>query len=155
MLAGCTAGAGGALPGGGPSPPRAAVASEHVASVVSSRVVGRLGAVLVDDTGRTLYAMSGELAPPTTAGEGCDAGCRRAWPLLLAPAAGPPDAGGEVRKALLAVVRLADGTTAATYAGHLLHTYVGDAGPGGASGHGVQHLWACVTVTGEPAAGQP
>ena len=129
----------------------APVPGERVVASLSSRGLGLLGDVLVDDAGRTVYANSGERASDSTT---CDSTCRRTWPLVLAPPTGVPSAAGAARADLLGVADLG-GARAVTYAGHPLHLYVGDADPGGAAGQGVQGIWACVTVAGTPAVGAP
>lgn len=143
LLAGC-----GGAPRAAPASTSAAVAvpAERVAGQLSLRSLGRLGQVLVDDTGRTLYARTGETATGPTA---CPAQCRRTWPLLLAPQGALPATGSGLRVGLLGVVDLPGAARTLTYAGRPLHRYVGDAGPGDASGQGAQQTWFCVTPTGQ------
>lgn len=143
LLAGC-----GGTPHAAPASTSSAVAvpSERVAGQLSVRRLGRLGSVLVDDTGRTLYARTDEAATGPTA---CPARCRRTWPLLLAPDGALPAAGSGVLAGLLAVVDLPGAPRTLTYGGRPLHRYVGDAVPGDASGQGAQQTWFCVTPTGQ------
>jgi predicted lipoprotein with Yx(FWY)xxD motif len=106
--------------------------------------------VLVDSQGMTLYWF----APDTSSKSNCSGQCATYWP----PVKGPLTAGSGVTGTLGTITR-SDGSTQATYDGHPLYTYVGDKGPGQATGNGKNlsgGLWWEMTVSGStpaPAAG--
>jgi predicted lipoprotein with Yx(FWY)xxD motif len=98
-------------------------------------------AVLVSAKGFTLYWF----APDTPTTSNCNGSCAAYWPPVKGPvtAAGVP---GQFR-----TIKRADGSVQATYNGHPLYTYIGDSGPGKASGNGVNlngGVWHEVTVGG-------
>jgi predicted lipoprotein with Yx(FWY)xxD motif len=98
--------------------------------------------VLTNAKGLTLYWF----APDTSTKSACYGTCASYWP----PVKGPATAGPGVTGTLGALTRT-DGSTQATYAGHPLYTYVGDSGPGQASGNNLNlngGLWHEVTVSG-------
>jgi predicted lipoprotein with Yx(FWY)xxD motif len=105
----------------------------------TSRING--ATVLVSAKGFTLYWF----APDTPTASNCNGSCAAYWPPLKGPvtAAGVPGQFGTIKRA--------DGSVQATYNGHPLYTYIGDSGPGKASGNGVNlngGVWHEVTVGG-------
>ena len=84
--------------------------------------------VLANARGFTVYSF----APDTPAKSVCNGSCAAYWP----PVKGPVTAGPGVTGSLGTITR-ADGSTQATYDGHPLYTYVGDAAPGQARGNGL------------------
>ncbi len=106
----------------------------------TTRVSG--ATVLVNARGFTLYWF----APDTPTKSNCNGSCAAYWP----PVKGPVTAAAGV-SGRLGTVRRADGSVQATYNGHPLYTYIGDSGPGKASGNGVNlngGIWHEVTVGG-------
>ena len=98
--------------------------------------------VLTNAQGLTLYWF----APDTTTASRCTGSCAAYWP----PVFGSPQAGPGVTGAL-GTIRRPDGTVQATYDGHPLYTYIGDSGPGQASGNNLDlngGLWYEVRVSG-------
>jgi predicted lipoprotein with Yx(FWY)xxD motif len=83
-------------------------------------------AVLTDAQGLTLYWFSQD-SPTTSA---CTNGCTAYWP----PDTGTPTAGPGVH-GTLGTVHRSDGTVQATFDGHPLYRYIGDAGPGENNGN--------------------
>ena len=109
------------------TPAAPTTASGH--AVLSTTTIGGV-AVLTNASGRTLYWF----APDTSDRSACYGTCAAYWP----PVFGLPAAGGPgVVTAKLGTIRRTDGTLQATYSGHPLYTYVGDTGPGQASGNNI------------------
>ena len=86
-------------------------------------------AVLTNRRGYTLYWF----APDSSSASHCYGTCAAYWP----PVIGTPMAGVEVTGSL-ATVKRSSGALQATYNGHPLYTYVGDASPGQATGNRVR-----------------
>jgi predicted lipoprotein with Yx(FWY)xxD motif len=106
---------------GGPA--SAAVGATQV--VLKTANVGGV-TVLTNAQGLTLYLF----APDTPTTSRCTGSCAAYWP----PVFGTPKAGPGVT-GRLGTIRRPDGSVQATYDGHPLYTYVGDNGPGQASGN--------------------
>jgi predicted lipoprotein with Yx(FWY)xxD motif len=112
----------------------AAYAAEATAAPagISTRTVSGLGTVLVDASGRTLYAF----LPDAHAKVECLSVCTTFWaPLKLAPGQNVALATRGVKRLLVGSVP-APGGRVATYAGWPLYTYTNDARPGLANGQG-------------------
>lgn len=92
---------------------------------------GRLGPVLADREGRTLYVQKDVSAPD------CDADCRRLWLPLPADASIEPPAP-------FGIARHPDGSSQWTWDGRPLYRWIGDAGAGDVSGDGVDGRWYAV-----------
>jgi predicted lipoprotein with Yx(FWY)xxD motif len=86
----------------------------------------KVGRILADRAGFTLY----EFAKDSPNQDNCVTipGCARVWPPLST--SGKIVAGKGVKRSLLGTIRLANGRSQITYAGHPLYTYVADGGPG-------------------------
>jgi predicted lipoprotein with Yx(FWY)xxD motif len=98
--------------------------------------------VLTNAHGLTLYWF----VPDTSTASKCTGSCAAYWP----PVTGSPTAGPGVTGTLGTITR-PGGTLQATYDGHPLYTYVGDSGPGHASGNNLDlngGLWYEVRVSG-------
>ena len=98
--------------------------------------------VLTDARGLTLYWF----APDTPTISKCTGSCAAYWPPVL----GNPEAGPGVTGRLGTISR-GRHTVQATYDGHPLYTYIGDNGPGQASGNNLDlngGLWYEVRVSG-------
>ena len=96
-------------------------------------------AVLVSARGFTLYWF----APDTPTTSNCNGSCAAYWP----PVKGPVTAAGVPGQ--FSTIKRADGSVQATYNGHPLYTYIGDAHPGQDSGNGVNlngGVWHEVTA---------
>ncbi len=118
-----------------------------VSAVHGTEVVlktARIGGVtvLTDAQGLTLYLFA--LDTPTASK--CTGSCASYWP----PVYGTPEAGPGVT-GQLGTIRRPDGSLQATYDGHPLYTYIGDSGPGQASGNRLDlngGYWYEVRVSG-------
>lgn len=118
---------------------------------VRSRVLPKLGKVLVDGQGFTLYIF----VPDKRSGRStCYKECAQAWPPLLLPrGVDTPSAGPGVRAALLATTKRKDGTVQVTYDKWPLYTWVIDSAPGQATGQDLNNLggkWYVLSPDGKP-----
>jgi predicted lipoprotein with Yx(FWY)xxD motif len=111
----------------------------------------RLGRILVDSHGRTLYLFkldSGGLSA-------CTGACATAWPPLLAH--GKPSVGSGASASLVASIQRANGTRQLTYNGHPLYTFVDDQKRGDLKGQGVSAFgarWYVLSPAGDQIAGR-
>ncbi len=102
----------------------------------------KLGKILVDGGGRTLYAFAKDSKDTTT----CYDKCEVAWPpvLTLDKAA----AGEGVDASLLGTTQRKDGTMQVTYKGMPLYYFLKDQAPGDTGGQGVGSVWYVVAPDG-------
>ena len=110
----------------------------------------KLGKVLVDSRGRTLYLFEADKGTMSK----CDGACASAWPPLTTR--GKPTAGAGVVTAKLGTAKRADGTTGVTYDGHPLYTYAGDGAPGQTTGEGLTDYgapWYALSAAGKTVVG--
>jgi predicted lipoprotein with Yx(FWY)xxD motif len=119
---------------------RAAAATQNSATV--STATSKLGRILVDSRGRTLYLFEKDSRRHSA----CTGTCATYWPPLLTK--GKPTAGRAAKKTLLGVTRRADGTTQVTYAGHPLYRFVQDTKPGQTNGQDLHDFGAGWYVLG-------
>jgi predicted lipoprotein with Yx(FWY)xxD motif len=99
-------------------------------------------AVLTNARGLTVYWFALDTATTSK----CTGSCGTFWP----PVKGPATAGPGVTGTLATITR-PDGSAQATYNGHPLYTYTGDAAPGQAKGNGLNAsggVWHEVTASG-------
>jgi predicted lipoprotein with Yx(FWY)xxD motif len=88
----------------------------------------KLGKILVDGKGRTLYLFESDKSGKST----CSGACAATWPPLTA---GSPNGGNGVDGSALATTKRADGTEQVTYHSHPLYYYAGDgSSPGSTKG---------------------
>jgi predicted lipoprotein with Yx(FWY)xxD motif len=113
---------------------RAAAATERSATV--STATSKLGRILVDSSGRTLYLFEKD----SHGHSACAGTCATYWPPLLSK--GKPTDGRAAKKTLLGITRRADGTTQVTYAGHPVYRFVQDAKPGQTNGQDLHDFGA-------------
>jgi predicted lipoprotein with Yx(FWY)xxD motif len=136
-LAGCGGGNSAAAGGGsGYASPASATtgrAAARVATVATRHT--KLGTVLVDGRGRTLYLFEKDKGTASS----CYGACAGVWPPL---AAGGKATARGLRHAQLGTTRRRDGRTEVTVAGHPLYTYAGDRRPGDVKGQGLDQFGA-------------
>jgi predicted lipoprotein with Yx(FWY)xxD motif len=96
----------------------------------------KLGKILVDASGRTLYLFERDKAGTSS----CSGGCATAWPPYTT--SGQPQAGSGTAAAELGTTARSDGKTQVTYHGHPLYYYVGDSKVGDTTGEGVNAFGA-------------
>jgi len=104
------------------------VPSASSSAVLRTTTIGGVS-VLTNASGRTLYWF----APDTPSHSACYGECAAYWP----PVTGSPQAGPGVTLSKLGTIRRTDGSLQVTYDGHPLYTYIGDTGPGQASGNDI------------------
>ncbi|MGI5488348.1 phosphatase PAP2 family protein [Microtetraspora malaysiensis] len=121
----------GKTPAGSVTPASATVANTIVAVRDS-----KLGKILVDGRGRTLYLFVADKGTSST----CYGACARAWPPLTTT--GKPQAGSGASPALLGTTARTDHTTQVTYNGHPLYYFITDVKPGDITGQGVDSFGA-------------
>ena len=130
---------------GADRPPRSSSGKGSVALAST-----KLGKVLVDGNGRTLYLFEADKGTMSK----CDGACASAWPPLTT--SGKPTAGTGVVAAKLGTAKRADGTTGVTYDGHPLYTYAGDGAPGQTAGEGLTDYgapWYALSAAGKTVVG--
>jgi predicted lipoprotein with Yx(FWY)xxD motif len=136
-------------PYGAPAaPPSQAPAAAPSAAAGTTIGVGstRLGSVLVDGTGRTLYLF---VADSGTQSSCNSAACVQYWPPVLTT--GAPQAGTGANASLLGTTTRQDGKTEVTYAGHPLYYFISDKKAGDVSGQGINAFggpWYVVSPSG-------
>ena len=96
----------------------------------------KLGRILVDARGRTLYLFEKDKGATSS----CDGACASVWPPLTT--GGKAKAGPGVTAAKLGVTKRTDGMTEVTYGGHALYTYAGDQKAGDVQGQGLDQFGA-------------
>lgn len=115
------------------------------AATVGTKAVGKLGTILVDGKGRTLYLFLADKSTTST----CQGACATAWPPLLTP--GSPKTGKGAKANLLNTSKRSGGKKQVTYHGHPLYYYAGDSKPGQTTGQGLNQfgaLWYVVDPAG-------
>ncbi|HXO58266.1 MAG TPA: hypothetical protein VN834_00570 [Candidatus Acidoferrum sp.] len=119
-------------------------------SVAAGTTIGvgstRLGSVLVDGKGRTVYLF---VADSGTKSSCNSSACVQYWPPVVTT--GAPQAGGGANASLLGTTIRQDGKTQITYAGHPLYYFVSDTKAGDVSGQGVNGFggpWYVVSPSG-------
>jgi predicted lipoprotein with Yx(FWY)xxD motif len=141
---GSSSSSGGAYGGGESSKP--ADSSGGGAAVVSAAGVGKLGMVIVDSKGLTLYDFHKDKGTKSS----CYGACASVWPPLTT--SGAPKAGEGATASQLGTTKRSDGTVQVTYAGHPLYTYTADTKPGDAKGNDIDSFgaqWYALQPNGE------
>jgi predicted lipoprotein with Yx(FWY)xxD motif len=128
------------------TPARASVAK----STVEVRGT-RLGKILVNAQGRTLYLFKKDSRGKSA----CTGGCAKFWPPLRA--SGKPSAGHGIGASKLATIRRSDGKSQVTYNGHPLYTFLEDTKPGQTNGQGLRAFgasWFTLSPAGNQISGK-
>jgi predicted lipoprotein with Yx(FWY)xxD motif len=113
----------------------------QAAGAVTVAVAGsRLGDILVDAEGRTLYAFTKDKGDQSA----CSGDCATSWPALT----GTATAGTGAQASLLSTSMQADGTSQVTYDGRPLYHFAGDTKPGDTNGQAVGDVWFAVAADG-------
>jgi predicted lipoprotein with Yx(FWY)xxD motif len=109
-----------------------------------AKSVPKMGDVVQDGDGRTLYRFDKDTPDP--AKSNCEGQCAVTWPPVLSNNA--PQLQG-VDPALVSTVKRADGTDQVTLDGWPLYTYSKDEAPGQWKGQGVGNTWFVVQPDGK------
>jgi predicted lipoprotein with Yx(FWY)xxD motif len=117
----------------------ATTAAQETSGTTVAVANSRLGDILVDGEGRTLYAFTKDQGDQSA----CSGECATNWPALTGTAA----AGTGAQASLLSTATQASGTDQVTYDGKLLY-FAGDAKPGDTNGQGVGTVWFAVAADG-------
>src|SRR5580693_7507024 len=133
----------GASPTPSSSPSSSGSSSSSAAAGASTLKTTTIGGatVLTNSKGFTLYSF----APDTSTTSKCNGTCAQNWP----PVTGPVTAAGVT--GTFGTIKRSDGSVQATFDGHPLYAFVGDATPGQAKGNGLNAaggLWHEVTSSG-------
>ena len=105
----------------------------------------RLGKILVDSSGLTLYLFEADKGTSN-----CSSACAAAWPPLAI--SGKPTAGGGVNDSLLGTTKRCDGSMQLTYNGHPLFRFASDTTWQGVNGFGAP--WDVLSPAGDPVTNQ-
>jgi predicted lipoprotein with Yx(FWY)xxD motif len=106
----------------------------------------KLGRILVDGKGRTLY----DFPPDKSMASTCYGACAALWPPLTTT--GKPVAGHGVRASLLGTTKRKDGKLEVTYNHHPLYYFVSDQKAGQTTGQGVNQFgapWWVISAAGK------
>jgi predicted lipoprotein with Yx(FWY)xxD motif len=115
---------------------------------ISTRKLPRLGTVLVNSKGRTLYMFVRDKQKKVT----CVGSCAAAWPPVKLPKGSKAVAAGKAKAALLGSDKDPAGGRVVTYNKWPLYTYVGDTAPGQAKGQALNlngGLWYVLSPAGK------
>jgi predicted lipoprotein with Yx(FWY)xxD motif len=121
------------------NPSTQAATATPAAPAASTTVAARptkLGNILVDSHGRTLYLFEKDKGMSST----CLGACAAIWPPLTVTSA--PRASDGLVANKLGTTKRADGKTEVTYNGHPLYYYVADTAPGQTLGQGLNQFGA-------------
>jgi predicted lipoprotein with Yx(FWY)xxD motif len=159
-IAGCgssgnsSSSSGGGAYGGGESSTTTAASSQPsgdgTAAVITASSVPKLGKVIVDAKGFTLYDFHKDKGGKSS----CYGGCEQVWPPLTTE--GKPQVGEGAMASKLGTTKRKDDTLQVTYAGWPLYTYEADRKPGEANGNDIDAFgaeWYALQPSGEEAGG--
>ena len=121
--------------GGGGASPAAMTASIKLGST-------KLGSVLVDGSGRTLYVFTAD----SNGKSACSGSCAENWPPLGSDAA--PTLGTGLNAADFATIARSDGSHQVTFHGMPLYYFAGDTAAGDTNGQGIGGKWYVVGADG-------
>ncbi|MQY04801.1 hypothetical protein [Actinomadura macrotermitis] len=140
---------GGAAPAAAPPPPGGRRWSGW--TVLKAKQDPKLGLILTDGKGRTIYRFDKDKAkPPTTT---CFGACKALWPPVVFNGWKHLKLEGVDRKLVDFIERKDDGKCQLTVNGWPMYYYAKDAAPGDAKGQGVGGVWFASTPEGKKAAG--
>jgi len=130
------------------SGPMTRLAKRALSVRISTRKLPKLGTVLVNSKGRTLYMFVPDKRMKVT----CVRACAAIWPPVKLPKGAKPVASGQAKPSLLGSDRDPTGGRVVTYAHWPLYTYVADTKAGSAKGQALNlngGLWYVLTPSGK------
>jgi predicted lipoprotein with Yx(FWY)xxD motif len=139
-------GGGGSVYGGGGGGTDTSAAATAGSGVVSVADNPKLGKILVDSRGFTLYNFEKDKGGKSS----CFDACAAAWPPLIV--SGEPKAQNGAEASKLSTTDRSDGGTQVVYNGWPLYTYEGDTKPGDTTGNDLEQFgaeWYALTPAGE------
>ena len=131
-----------------PAPADAVAATPQVGTVLTANSTAKLGTVVVDGQGYTLYRSDQDSTRPPASN--CADACAERWPPVLATPGTPLNLEGVAEDAVGTINR-PDGSVQLTLGGWPVYRYSGDARPGSVSGQGVSGGWSAVKPDGDKA----
>jgi predicted lipoprotein with Yx(FWY)xxD motif len=114
---------------------------------ISTRTVPKLGPILVNAQGRTIYIFVPDKHKKVT----CVDGCAAVWPPVMLPAGAKAVGKGGVKASLLGSDPDPSGGRVVTYAGWPLYLYVADTAAGSVTGQAINlngGLWYVLSPSG-------
>jgi predicted lipoprotein with Yx(FWY)xxD motif len=126
-----------------PAAPRAAAPAAPAAAPSVRVAQTKLGRILVNGQGRTLYLYMKDRGTKSA----CSRRCAQVWP--PATVSGAPTAGPGVAAAKLTTTRGASKARQLVYNGHPLYTLTADVRPGQINGEGFLGTWYVVSAAGK------
>ena len=126
----------------------AARQAANKAATVQTKTLKKLGTILVNSKGRTLYMFVPDQRKKVT----CKGSCAVAWPPLKLKKGQKPTAGGAAKQRLLGSDKNPGGWRVVTYNRWPLYRYIGDSKPGQASGQATNlngGLWYVLSPAGK------
>jgi predicted lipoprotein with Yx(FWY)xxD motif len=115
-------------------------------TIVSANSTAKLGTVVVDGLGFTLYRFDGDSARPPASR--CEGPCVAAWEPVIAT---EPMTIEGIDEEKVGTVQRSDGQVQLTIGGWPVYRHTGD-GPGATDGHGADGKWFAVAPDGDKAA---
>jgi predicted lipoprotein with Yx(FWY)xxD motif len=118
--------------------------AQHVATVRVAKT--RLGSVLVDGQGHTLYLFTKD----SKTASACSGACATAWPPLQG--SGTPNVSSGAKASLIGTIKGSGGASQVTYNGHPLYGFVKDTKSGDTNGEGVTAFggsWFAISPAGK------
>jgi len=149
-LTACSSGADDGYGGTSGAPADPVAATPQVGTILTANSTAKLGTVVVDGQGYTLYRFDKDSAKPPTSN--CAGECAQQWPPVLATPGTPLTVEG-VEQEAVGTINRSDGTIQLTLGGWPVYRFSGDPQPGATSGQGNgDGEWAAVTPEGQKAA---
>jgi predicted lipoprotein with Yx(FWY)xxD motif len=128
--------------GGGSSPSSNSSAASATSPVLRVASKAKLGPILVDAQGRTLYRYAPDHGGKST----CTGGCSMEWPPATVRGSGALTAAGV--KGTVATTTRPDGTTQLSFDGKPLYRFAQDTTKADANGQGLEHSWFVIPAKG-------
>jgi predicted lipoprotein with Yx(FWY)xxD motif len=142
-----SSGGGGGIYGGGGSSKPSSASTGGGSGVISVADNPKLGQILVDSKGNTVYYFLKDKQGGSTSS--CSGACAGVWPPVASSGSPTAQKGADASK--LGTIKRSDGSTQVTYNGWPLYTYTGDSKPGDTNGNDFEQFgaeWYALTPQG-------